>query len=187
MDSGSSSGSSSLSSSPNDSSLAEAVSLAAKARQADARGNHYEAELLYTRALGLVDVSAPSTHSTLAELWNGMGELCFHMGKFDDAEQWFGKALDLSMSIRDLKAMATSRENLARVQRAKSELLKAKALKMLGAPDDMRCDNYSCTRGLLRTPDLCICGGCKGAFYCSHDCQRNDWERHKRHCGIGLS
>ena len=119
------------------------MSLAAKARQADARGNHYEAELLYTRALGLVDVSAPSTHSTLADLWNGMGELCFHMGKFDDAEQWFGKALDLSMSIRDLKAMATSRENLARVQRAKSELLKAKALKMLGAPDDMRCDNYS--------------------------------------------
>lgn len=144
MDPGSpASGFSSLSSSPEEPSQAEAISLYAQARQADVRGSHHEAERLYHRALELIDPNVPASHSTLAELWNGLGEVCFHMGRFDDAEQWFSKSLDLSMTIRDLKVIATSRENLARVQRAKRELLKAKALKMLGAPDDMRCDSYS--------------------------------------------
>lgn len=135
------SGNSSLSSSPDNNNLAEAISLAAKARQLDARGSHCDAERHFRRALELLDPSTPSSHATLANLWNGLGELYLHMGRFDDAEQSFSKSLDISTSIRDLKELTASRENLARVQRAKSELLKAKALKMLGAPADMRCSN----------------------------------------------
>ncbi|RPD62977.1 hypothetical protein L226DRAFT_31589 [Lentinus tigrinus ALCF2SS1-7] len=179
--------SSSLSSSPDESAISEAMTLAGKARQLDARGSHYEAERFFHRALELIDPSVPTSHATLASIWNSLGELYLHMGRFDEAEQWFTKSLDISGSIRDLKEISTSRENLARVQRAQSELLKAKALKMMGAPDDMRCGNYSCCRGLLRTTDLCICGGCKAAFYCSHSCQKDDYERHKRYCQHEMS
>ncbi|KAI0724514.1 hypothetical protein C8T65DRAFT_734133 [Cerioporus squamosus] len=154
----------SLSSSPDESALSEAMTLAGKARQLDARGSHYEAERFYHRALDLIDPSTPASHATLANIWNSLGELYLHMGRFDEAEQ--------------------CRENLARVQRAKSELLKAKALKMLGAP--MTCAAGT-IRGLLRTTDLCICGGCKAAFYCSHSCQKDDYERHKRYCRYEIS
>lgn len=134
---------SSLSSSPDESAISEAMTLAGKARQLDARGSHHEAERFFHRALELIDPSVPATHATLANIWNSFGELYLHMGRFDDAERLFAQSLDISSSIRDLKEISISRENLARVQRAKSELLKAKALKMMGAPDDMRCGNYS--------------------------------------------
>ncbi|KAI0374204.1 hypothetical protein BV20DRAFT_1118249 [Pilatotrama ljubarskyi] len=162
--------------------LSEALSLSSKARQLDARGNYHEAERLLHRALELVEPHKPASDSTVAALWNALGEIYLHMGRLDDAERWLHKSLDVSVAVRDFKEIATTRENLARVSQARSELLKAKALRMLGAPDDMRCGNNGCHRGLLRTPDLRICGGCKGAFYCSGDCQRLDWERHQRHC-----
>ncbi|TFK89786.1 hypothetical protein K466DRAFT_486073 [Polyporus arcularius HHB13444] len=149
------------------------MTLAGKARQLDARGSHHEAERFFHRALELIDPSAPASYPTLANIWNSLGELYLHMGRFDQAEQWFTKSLDISGSIRDLKEISASRENLARVQRAKSELLKAKALKMLGAPDDMRCGNYSCSS---------LTSSCQAAFYCSHGCQKDDYERHKRYC-----
>ncbi|KAI1797847.1 hypothetical protein LXA43DRAFT_1088915 [Ganoderma leucocontextum] len=169
---------------PTDSALdAEVSNLSLQARQLDARGRYYDAERLLQKALELVDPTVPSP--ILASLRNGLGELYFHMGNLDGAEQWFQKSLDVGVLIYNFKDIAASRDNLARVRRVRGELLKAKALKMLGAPDDMCCGSYSCANGLLRTPDLRICGGCKGAFYCSHDCQREDWERHKRRCRHG--
>ncbi|KAI0639366.1 hypothetical protein C8Q77DRAFT_1080797 [Trametes polyzona] len=170
-----------------DATLSEALSLHSKARQLDARGNYSEAERLLHRALELVEPCTPSSDAIVAALWNSLGEVYLHMGRLDDAERWFSKSLDLSVAIRDFKEITTTRENLARVAKVRSELLKAKALRMLGAPDDMRCGNYACHRGLLRTPDLRICGGCKSAFYCSNECQRADWERHQKRCGRALS
>ncbi|KAI0778150.1 hypothetical protein BD413DRAFT_100781 [Trametes elegans] len=184
--------------------LSEALSLSSKARQLDARGNYSEAERLLHHALELLEPRLPTTDSTMAALWNSLGEIYLHMGRLDDAERWLHKSLDVSVATRDFREIATTRENLARVSQARSELLKAKALLMLGAPDDMRCGNYRCHRGLLRTPDLRICGGCKGSFYCSSDCQvcrhshgpaairsqphpyqRADWERHQKYCRQG--
>lgn len=124
-----------------DSALSEALSLSSKARLLDARGNHHEAERLLHRALELVEPRTPSADSTVAALWNSLGELYLHMGRLDDAERWFSKSLEASVAIRDFKEIATTRENLARVSTARSELLKAQALRMLGAPDDMRCGN----------------------------------------------
>ena len=31
-------------------------------------------------------------------------------------------------------------------------------------------------------PNLLVCGGCKGASYCSTDCQKADWKTHKGTC-----
>lgn len=124
-----------------DAALTEALSLSSKARQLDARGSHTEAEQLLHRALALVEPRAPSANSTVAALWNSLGELYLHMGRLDDAERWFAKSLDASMAAREFKEITNTRENLARVSKARSELLKAQALRMLGAPDDMRCSN----------------------------------------------
>ena len=167
------------SSSDSDDALSEALSLRSKARFMDARGNHCEAERLLLRALEIMEPRTPSSDTAVASLWNSLGEVYLHMGRLDDAERWLNKSLDVSVATRDFKEITSTRETLARVSQARSELLKAKALRMLGAPDDMRCSNsgvYSfpsldkepvltvhtkCHRGLLRTTDLRICGGCK--------------------------
>lgn len=142
-----------------DAALTEALSLSSKARQLDARGSHTEAEQLLHRALALVEPRAPSADSTVAALWNSLGELYLHMGRLDDAERWFAKSLDASMAAREFKEITNTRENLARVSKARSELLKAQALRMLGAPDDMRCSNsrvsitpFQSSRWVVLTP-----------------------------------
>ena len=168
--------------STNEAALEEASTLSTKARELDALGSYYEAERLLRQALELVGPCTPSSSPTFARLSNGLGETYLHMGRLDDAEECFSKSLDASVAVRDLTEIAASRENLARVQRAKRELFKAKALRMLGAPDDMRCSNYNvrsqlfppplcprtltllgpqCAGALLRSPDFRICGGCK--------------------------
>ena len=100
------------------------------------------AQRLLHQALELVGPTTPSSSPTFSRLTNSLGETYLHMGRLDDAEQWFTKSLDASAASRDFSEIAASRENLARVQRAKRELFKAKALRMLGAPNDMRCSNY---------------------------------------------
>ncbi|KAI0335308.1 hypothetical protein GY45DRAFT_1221121, partial [Cubamyces sp. BRFM 1775] len=173
------------SSSDSDDALSEALSLRSKARHMDARGNYHEAERLLLRALEIIEPRTPSSDTAVASLWNSLGELYLHMGRLDDAERWLNKSLDVSVATRDFKEITNTRENLARVSQARSELLKAKALRMLGAPDDMRCGNSGVfkTQSYFRGfPDLRICGGCKGAFYCSSECQRADWERHQKLC-----
>lgn len=166
--------SSSPSSSPLD---AEVSNLTLQARQLDARGCYFDAERLLRKAMELVDSTVPSPN--LANLLGGLGELYFHMGNLDGAEEWFQKSLDVGILVHNFKGVSASRENLARVRRVRGEVLKAKALKVLGAPDDMCCGSYSvclpshwlsrpvsltvaqCANGLLRTSDLRICGGCK--------------------------
>ncbi|OSD03468.1 hypothetical protein PYCCODRAFT_221620 [Trametes coccinea BRFM310] len=142
-----------------DAELLEAHNLSLKARQLDARGHYQEAERLLLRALEVIESQTSTSNATVAALWNSLGEIYLHMGRLDDAERWLNKSLDVSVALRDFKEITTTRENLARVSQARSELLKAKALRMLGAPDDMRCGNNGCRRGLLRSPDLRICGG----------------------------
>ncbi|KAH9944414.1 uncharacterized protein BXZ73DRAFT_96903 [Epithele typhae] len=171
--------------STSDAALEEAASLSTKARQLGARGSYYEAERLFHQALELVSPSTPSTSPTFARLSNGLGETYLHMGRLDDAEQWFSKSLDVSVAIREFAEIASSRENLARVQRAKRELFKAKALRMLGAPDDMR----------AATP--AVLGRCSGLRTSASaevarlpstvlSTVRSDWEAHKRRCRRGL-
>lgn len=49
----------------------------------------------------------------------------------------------------------------------------------LGKPADMKCGNTACP-GL--TKDLLKCSGCDIAYYCSPECQKEDWEKHKNFC-----
>lgn len=46
------------------------------------------------------------------------------------------------------------------------------------------CDNCEKT---LRRADIKVCSRCKNARYCSPECQKSDWRKHKADCGPGHS
>ncbi|KAI8995595.1 hypothetical protein BD414DRAFT_456568 [Trametes punicea] len=171
-----------------DAALSEALRLSSKARQFDARGKYHEAERLLLHAIELVEPHA-SADSTVAALWKSLGEVYLHMGRLDDAERWLNKSLDVSVAIRDFKEITSTRENLARVSQARSELLKAKALRMLGAPDDMRCGNHGGAFYCSGACQVCPCQGLhsSNASLNAHESQRNDWDRHQKLCRQCLS
>ena len=53
-------------------------------------------------------------------------------------------------------------------------------------PDQMKEDMDSkcwfCGKMQGHVGQLRRCGGCKVALYCSRECQRNDWKKHKKTC-----
>ncbi|CCW65165.1 unnamed protein product [Phytomonas sp. EM1] len=49
----------------------------------------------------------------------------------------------------------------------------------VGRSEDMRCTNPGCPR---TARDLLRCSGCDVTYYCSADCQKVDWEKHKGFC-----
>lgn len=49
----------------------------------------------------------------------------------------------------------------------------------VGKPADMKCANPGCPG---TTKDLLKCSGCDVTYYCSSECQKTDWEKHKNFC-----
>eukprot|EP00803_Ostreobium_quekettii_P002884 evm.model.scf_1032EXC.3 EVM.evm.TU.scf_1032EXC.3 scf_1032EXC:29386-37212(-) len=45
------------------------------------------------------------------------------------------------------------------------------------------CDNAACDREETMPREFMFCRGCKCAAYCSRECQKADWRRHKAECG----
>ncbi|KAF8991943.1 hypothetical protein BDQ17DRAFT_1188267, partial [Cyathus striatus] len=44
-------------------------------------------------------------------------------------------------------------------------------------------DEYHCTQCQSEgNPTLKICTGCRKVRYCSEECQKTDWKRHKKEC-----
>lgn len=43
-----------------------------------------------------------------------------------------------------------------------------------------------CTCGKIEPKQLC-CGRCRSTSYCSLECQKSDWPRHKKHCGVKIT
>ena len=59
------------------------------------------------------------------------------------------------------------------------------AIAMVGAdayvPDQLHsCNACGTTEAMLG--DYQRCGGCKDIFYCSPECQKTDWSKHKKSC-----
>ncbi|OBZ80041.1 hypothetical protein A0H81_00767 [Grifola frondosa] len=106
------------------------------------------------------------------------------MGRLDDAERFLNKALESRLADRSPNAwdIATTRENLAQVQEVRGNLKEAKALRMIGAPDEMCCSNYNCTSQVTKLATLRTCSVCRSIFYCCTACQKQDWKRHKAYC-----
>ncbi|KPA78861.1 hypothetical protein ABB37_05933 [Leptomonas pyrrhocoris] len=49
----------------------------------------------------------------------------------------------------------------------------------IGKQADMKCANPACPGS---TKDLLKCSGCDVTFYCSSECQKADWDKHKNFC-----
>lgn len=53
------------------------------------------------------------------------------------------------------------------------------------AQQPKRCGNPACTNPKKAT--LLKCSACKGIYYCSAECQKSDWRRHKVVCKVGTT
>ena len=60
-----------------------------------------------------------------------------------------------------------------------------KMAKASGTQGIMYCENPSCAKKESKPMQFDSCGRCIRAVYCSRECQKKDWKRHKKECKSG--
>ncbi|KAH9950356.1 hypothetical protein B0H21DRAFT_723087 [Amylocystis lapponica] len=153
-----------------------------QAMQLSNSGDLQGAERLYLRAIAIKEHGLGLDHPTTALSWNAIGELYIQLGRLDEAEDYLSKAVRVRNVRGGVFDGAVSRENLAQVYEMRGNLQQAKDMRMSGAPDKFACSNYKCVRQTLHIRELSHCSICKSINYCSKNCQKQDWKRHKKYC-----
>jgi MYND finger len=117
-----------------------------------------------------------------------------------DVEEFDDKGIN---DAAELKERLTCREQLMKVERwinpaydrAKAHMLElltdeqwdaedASQLRVSNTSSSSQTSTKSCTR-CQTSPSLKRCSACHAAYYCSKQCQRDDWKAHKPHCRSG--
>jgi tetratricopeptide (TPR) repeat protein len=96
----------------------------------ESRALYGEAEVLYRRALGLLESVLGSDHPSTAASLNNLAGLLWHKGNMSEAEPFYRRALAAWESVRgaDHPSTATSLNNLAGLLRAQGRLAEAEPL-----------------------------------------------------------
>ncbi|KAF9654353.1 hypothetical protein BDM02DRAFT_3182158 [Thelephora ganbajun] len=144
------------------------------------RGSYEAAERKYLKALNIKLKHAGENAITTALSHNALGELYIAMNRLGEAE----KHLELAVKIRNADGptfdAATSRENLAIVYEMRGNLVAAKQMRK--STGKYACGNYDCPGQVFNKSELKHCGKCTAIYYCTLDCQSEDWKRHKKYC-----
>ncbi|KAF4574279.1 hypothetical protein EYR36_005612 [Pleurotus pulmonarius] len=113
--------------------------------QARNTGNLQEAERLYLLAIAVKERGLGVDAMTTALSRNRLGEVHMLMGKFAEAEDNLGKALEVRRRKGNPFDCAVTRENLAQVYEARGHLTEAREMRLEGEPDrNIVCGNYQC-------------------------------------------
>lgn len=143
-------------------------------------GQYEAAEKKYLKALDLKLNYIGKNAITTALSHNALGELYIATDRLDEAE----KHLELAIKIRNADGptfdAATSRENMAVVYEMRGNLLAAKQMRK--STSKYACGNYHCPGQVFNKNELKHCSKCTAIYYCSGECQKADWKRHKKYC-----
>ncbi|CAL1695602.1 unnamed protein product [Somion occarium] len=121
----------------------------------------------------------PSDPAT-AKCYNGLGDLYIKLGRLEEAEEYLSRALQVRSS-GPLFDAAVTRDNLGCIYEMKGDIQKAREMRI--TDEHVICGLYECaSQRLYRLNEISRCSKCKCIFYCSAQCQRNDWPRHKAYC-----
>ncbi|KAK0624895.1 hypothetical protein B0T17DRAFT_255845 [Bombardia bombarda] len=156
-----------------------AIALSNQASQLSASGLHAKAIRLHTQALALKLQAYGDDSVQAAVTYNSLGEDYLMTGQLDEAEFVLRRALrvrddgDGGLGLGPRNDAAATRDNLAQVLEARGR-------------GGVMCGNIQCATpggAMMSKDELMVCGACKCVFYCSVDCQRQDWlDRHKPLC-----
>ncbi|EMD42102.1 hypothetical protein CERSUDRAFT_79709, partial [Gelatoporia subvermispora B] len=161
-----------------------ACSLTNEAYELAHTGRYADAERLHARSLQLKAGSVGLQHISVATSYNGLGEAQMNLGRLDEAEDNLRKAITFREAFNQVYETACSKESLAQVYEMRGDLAQAKEFrKQWGGKEIMVCSYSDCLRTkVIPFTGLRACSRCKSIYYCSPECQRGDWQRHKRYC-----
>ncbi|KAI1797906.1 hypothetical protein LXA43DRAFT_876736 [Ganoderma leucocontextum] len=162
--------------------LTDSVELNNQALRLERRGDFAGAELKHLEAIRVKEAGVGTDHITTAVSYNGLGELYLKMEQLDKAEEYLNKALRVREHLGPASDLAVTRDDLGRLFEMKGELQTAQEIRLNGAPDNIACGNFSCSKLQNSLSNLSKCSVCKAVLYCSQSCQQADWKRHKKYC-----
>ncbi|KAI8995655.1 hypothetical protein BD414DRAFT_456716 [Trametes punicea] len=158
------------------------VALQNGALQLESQGDLAGAEQACLQAIQVKEAGLGANAVSTALSYNSLDELLLTMERLDQAEHYLMKALEVRSQAGPAADLAVTRDNLGRLYEMKGALNAAREIREQGAPDNVSCSNFNCSRTSNRLSDLSRCSVCKATLYCLRTCQSVDWKRHKKYC-----
>ena len=161
----------------------KAIELNNKGQSLSNQGRYNEALTPFKEALRL-KIEAFGSHSVQAALsYNALGECYLNLQQYDLARENLQQALTFRQTQGETLDTRITRDNLGRV----CEELGDKEGSRRHRKDGLNlCSHVECFPSKIPQAGkpLKTCARCKAIYYCSPNCQKMDWVRHKKFCGL---
>ncbi|KAF3057263.1 hypothetical protein GL218_06087 [Daldinia childiae] len=147
-------------------------------------GRFEESIELHKKALACKLRFHPPDSIQAAISYNGMGEAMLRTGKLQEADEAFHKALPIREAGGPVLDAAVTRDNIGQLREMQGRFAEAREIRIRGSGEHMVCGYYYCPHSeTVPQKNLKACASCQSVFYCTRECQKQDWnKRHKPLC-----
>ncbi len=162
-------------------SLFEGVGINNEAQSLSRQGRHKEALELFKEALRLKIESFGKFSVQAALSFNALGECYLSLQEYDLARENLEHALAFRKTQGETLDTRITRDNLGRVCEELGDKEGSKEHRKNGTN---LCSNMKCPTDYYppKGKSLMTCSRCRAIYYCSPNCQKVDWPRHKKYC-----